>query len=109
MSQAFQVAPGSLYRRELPERDPKRRAFIRTFPCVVCGRRRGVEAAHFGPHALGQKASDAQCLPLCFRCHRTARESYHALGPVRFACAHHLNIAGSLEVFKQLWNQRKES
>jgi len=68
-----------------PARSPKYLAWIRTFPCLLCRRLRGVEAAHSGPHGIGQKASDFSALPLCSDCHREGKFSYHNLGPKFFA------------------------
>jgi hypothetical protein len=76
-----------------PERNPRYLAWIRTQPCVVCGARRGIEAAHTGPRGLGQKSPDRSAIPLCFRHHRTGGESYHRLGPRKFAERHRLDIA----------------
>lgn len=41
---------------------------------------------------MGQKASDRNAIPLCHAHHKGGNESYHALGPVRFAEKHDLNI-----------------
>src|SRR6185369_14296789 len=68
-----------------PARDPKYRAFVRTWTCVVCRitAEMGslfhcrVEAAHTGPHGISQKASDHTCVPLC-RKHHT--ELDHQIG-----------------------------
>lgn len=67
-------------------------AWIRTQPCVVCGVQRGIEASHTGPHGLGQKSPDTSAIPLCVRHHRTGNDSYHRLGPRRFAQVHNLDI-----------------
>ena len=75
-----------------PARHPKYLAWIRTQPCVVCGARRGIEASHTGPHGLGQKSPDTSAIPLCVRHHRTGNDSYHRLGPFKFAQAHDLDI-----------------
>ena len=75
-----------------PVRSPRYLEWIRTLPCAVCHRTRGVEAAHTGPHGLGQKSSDMSAIPLCARHHRTGQDSYHKLGPRKFAAAHQLNI-----------------
>ena len=66
--------------------------WIRTLPCSVCRTTRAVEAAHTGPHGLSQKSSDLCAIPLCVRHHRTGYDSYHKLGPRRFAEVHRLNI-----------------
>ena len=76
-----------------PTRNPKYLAWIRTQPCVVCGARRGIEAAHTGPHGLGQKSPDTSAIPLCPTHHRTGKDSYHRLGPRKFGQIHNLDIA----------------
>jgi len=76
-----------------PVRNPEYLKWIRTLPCAVCRTKRGVEAAHTGPHGLGQKSSDLSAIPLCARHHRTGPDSYHELGPRKFAEAHRLDIS----------------
>src|SRR5579863_6685925 len=61
-------------------------------PCLVCGARRGIEASYTGPHGLGQKSPDLSAIPLCARRHRTGKDSYHKLGPRKFAELHDLDI-----------------
>jgi len=75
-----------------PVRNPGYLRWIRTLPCSVCRTTRSVEAAHTGPHGLSQKSSDLSAIPLCARHHRTGDDSYHRLGPRRFAEVHHLHI-----------------
>jgi hypothetical protein len=75
-----------------PIRHPRYLQWIRTLPCSVCRTRRAVEAAHTGPRGLGQKSSDLSAIPLCARHHRTGDDSYHKLGPRRFAELHQLNL-----------------
>jgi len=75
-----------------PVRKPAYLRWIRTLPCSVCRTTRAVEAAHTGPHGLGQKSSDLSAIPLCARHHRTGNDSYHKLGPRKFSEAHQLNI-----------------
>jgi hypothetical protein len=77
-----------------PVRNPGYLRWIRTLPCSVCRATRAVEAAHTGPHGLGQKSSDLSAIPLCARHHRTGDDSYHKLGPGKFAEVHRLNIRG---------------
>jgi len=76
-----------------PVLSPKYLAWIRTQPCLVCGSIRRIEAAHTGPHGLGQKSPDTSAVPLCAAHHRTAKDSYHRLGPRRFAEIHNLDLA----------------
>ena len=75
-----------------PVRHPGYLQWIRTLPCSVCRTTRAVEAAHTGPHGLSQKSSDLCAIPLCVRHHRTGNDSYHKLGPRKFAEVHQLNI-----------------
>ena len=76
-----------------PVRNPKYLAWIRTQPCLVCGSTRWIEAAHTGPHGLGQKSPDTSAVPLCAKHHRTGNNSYHRLGPREFGEAHNLDLA----------------
>ena len=80
-----------------PPRNPSYLNWVRSLPCSVCRTTRGVEAAHTGPHGLGQKSSDFSAIPLCGRHHRTGNDSYHRLGPQRFAEMHQLNIRAIIE------------
>lgn len=65
---------------------------VRKLCCVVCGSYRAVEAAHFGGHGMGQRASDHDSLPLCVKCHRIGPHSYHVLGGRCFIDFHSLNV-----------------
>jgi hypothetical protein len=76
-----------------PIRHPGYLQWIRTLPCSVCRTTRAIEAAHTGPHGLSQKSPDLSAIPLCVRHHRTGADSYHKLGPRKFAEVHHLNIS----------------
>jgi hypothetical protein len=58
----------------------------------VCHTTRAIEAAHTGPHGLSQKSSDLCAIPLCVKHHRTGDDSYHKLGPRKFAEVHQLNL-----------------
>lgn len=83
---AYQVRPRpNSYRREKPARNEAYLAFLRRLPCAACGSARLVEAAHTGPHGLGQKSADVDAIPLCFHCHRGDADSLHNVGPERFA------------------------
>jgi hypothetical protein len=75
-----------------PVRNPAYLRWIRTLPCSVCRTTRAVEAAHTGPHGMGQKSSDLSVIPLCAKHHRTGDDSYHRLGPRRFAEVHRVNV-----------------
>ena len=75
-----------------PQRNSRYLAWIRTQPCIVCGATRGIEAAHTGPHGLGQKSPDSSAIPLCHKHHRNGKDSYHRLGPRRFSEIHNLDL-----------------
>jgi hypothetical protein len=77
-----------------PRRDSRYLQWIRTLPCLVCRATRNIEAAHTGPHGLGQKSPDSTAIPLCTRHHRIADDCYHKLGPGKFAQVHNLDIPG---------------
>ena len=79
-------------RGRFPTRNSRYLAWIRAQPCVVCGTRKGIEASHTGPHGLGQKSPDSSAVPLCAMHHRTGNDSYHRLGPRKFAERHNLDI-----------------
>ena len=75
-----------------PVRNPGYLRWIRTLPCSVCRTSRSVEAAHTGPHGISQKSSDLSASPLCAKHHRTGDDSYHKLGPRKFAEVHQVNV-----------------
>lgn len=81
-----------------PPRNPLYLRFIRSQPCLVCGQQWGIEAAHTGPHGIGQKSPDSSVIPLCLRHHRCHTESYHALGRVNFEKVHGISVA--LEIIR---------
>jgi hypothetical protein len=78
--------------RTKPVRNPAYLRWIRSLPCSICRTRWHIEAAHTGPHGMGQKSSDLSAIPLCARHHRTGNDSYHNLGPSKFAEMHRLSI-----------------
>lgn len=96
------------YERLKPIRDRKYLAFVRSLPCLVCCSIKRVEAAHFGPHGLGQKASDLSAIPLCRIHHRKGPHSIHALGPVRFQEVHKLDILAMIEKLNQFYNRTRK-
>lgn len=54
----------------MPYRSARLLAFVRSLPCSIRGCRRTSEAAHIGPHGMGQKAPDTCAAPLCDRHHQ---------------------------------------
>jgi hypothetical protein len=97
---ARQISPEQMIPKELIRKSQKMKsirnllylAWIRTLPCLICGRTTGIEAAHTGPHGVGQKSPDRSAIPLCVRHHRTGRDSYHKLGPRVFERRHNIDI-----------------
>ena len=66
-----------------PDRDIHYLRFLRDQPCLLaetCGCcpfpiLKGTEAAHTGPHGIGQKASDYDAIPLCRWAHQEAKDA----------------------------------
>jgi hypothetical protein len=102
----FSIASRRLYRPSKPVRDEAYKRFIRKLPCVGCGKSWGIEAAHFGPHGLGQKASDLQTLPLCRGCHQTGAKSYHKLGPKDFAIVHGIDVETLIAMLNNFYESK---
>jgi len=74
--------------REPRRRDPAYLAWVRRQPCVICGTRRKVEAAHvragypdagWAPTGMMQKPDDARCVPLCADHHREGPDAQHRM------------------------------
>lgn len=57
---------------DLPERDPEYLEYIRTRPCLCCGKQHRSDAHHLKDNRLGgisQKSPDWSAMPLCHNCH----------------------------------------
>jgi len=67
------AAKGSAYSRR--ERDRDYMAWIKTHPCLICKKRRNVEAAHVNNEGLSRKCSDRRTLPICIMDHREGKHS----------------------------------
>ena len=81
-----------------PTRSPQHLAFVRTLPCSVCGRTRGVQAAHApGSRGMGQKRSDLETLPLCAAHH----EEQHRIGWPRFTQTYGLDVQAILRELRE--------
>ena len=50
-------------------RDPKYLAWIRTLPCLFCGKPGPSQAHHTATGGMSLKGSDFSCVPLCGDCH----------------------------------------
>lgn len=80
------IAPGPIYQRQKPVRDPDYRRFVKALPSAVSGRY-GCDPAHTGAHGIGQKSSDLSCIPLT----RVEHREYDA-NPIAFCEKHGLNL-----------------
>lgn len=56
-------------RKPQPYRSQAYMEWVRGWPCLACGTRIGIQAAHTGPHGIGTKSSDFRTVPLCAACH----------------------------------------
>jgi hypothetical protein len=83
-----------------PARNWRYRAWIRTLPSAVSGLT-PCEAAHTGAHAIGQKSSDYNSIPLTPEEHR----EYHAIGREAFELRYSLDIAALVERLNSCWFQ----
>jgi hypothetical protein len=86
-----------------PARDWKYRAWIRSLPCAACDTATNVEAAHTGPHAVNQKASDYTCIPLCLQHHRTGDEALDKIGRAAFERRFNRDIAALVKRLNRIW------
>ena len=57
---------------------------------------------------MGQKSSDHSCIPLCGGHHTRWPDSIHAMGPVRFAETHGIDIAALIEELNQFFYLESE-
>jgi len=78
---------------------PAHRAFIRQLPCLACGARHSIQAAHVRvgtDGGVGMRPGDRFTVPLCLTCHA----KQHSIGELSFYAA--LGI-DSLNVALRLW------
>lgn len=97
----YAIANAIRYRPRKPIRNPAYLRFIRRFPCVGCGKTRGIEAMHTGPHGLGQKADDTNCVPGCRECHREFDRN-----PSLFATRHGISVEDLVKMFNEYWSAK---
>src|SRR5665647_3727832 len=101
MNAPLQLRPGRLYQGSKPIRDPEYRRFIKRLPCAGCGKTWWIEACHTGPHALNQKSSDLDCIPLCRKCHQEFDKCQW-----KFAFHHQLDIPALIEMFNSFYQTK---
>jgi hypothetical protein len=96
------------YAKRGPARDWKYLAWVRSLPCLVCGRA-PAEAAHTGSDGgLRQKSSDYSCVPLCREHHTMASRSYHAGSRAEFERRHGIDLAVVVENLNaEFWEGQK--
>jgi hypothetical protein len=80
-----------------PIRDPAYLKFIRSLPCAVCPRDKGIEAAHVGRRGLSQKSSDRETIPLCSLHH----QEQHRIGLRQFQASYELDIPALVEALNE--------
>jgi len=66
-----------------PARDPAYLIWLRRQPCLICGRRRGIEAHHLDPN-MARRGPDDRTVPLCPTHHRDGPAAIHRIGKRRF-------------------------
>jgi hypothetical protein len=86
------------------QRDGRYLDWIRSLPCLVCGR--PAEAHHTGPHGLGKKADDSTAIPLCTEHHTMGRSAYHRIGCAAFESRFGLVVANLVRLLNQRWKER---
>ena len=102
MRQLFAIA-SKLYRSIKPVRSEGYKAFVRSWPCIACGTMTMPrDAAHVGPHGIGQKASDLDAIPACRKCHARL----HKLGPLAFQAAHDLDFREAIALLHHMYTLR---
>lgn len=73
----------------IPTRSSAHLAFVRSLPCCVCFRTRGVQACHTpGTRGLGQKRSDLETIPMCELHH----DEQHRIGWKQFIVSYRLDV-----------------
>ena len=102
MNAPLQIRPRPPYQRSKPVRDAEYRRFIKRLPCAACLRTWWVDACHSGPHALGQKSSDRDCIPLC-RAHHAEFDQCQW----KFAERHGLDIPALIRRFNEFYDRLK--
>jgi len=58
-----------------PNRFPKYLKWLKTLPCMCCGTKDDITAAHLAVSNFGRKGDDSSCVPLCGVCH--SLQEYH--------------------------------
>jgi len=97
MSTAYRVTPRPLSRTSKPVRSERYKSFIRKQGSVVSGLG-PCDAAHTGPHALGSKSNDLNCIPLTRKEHEAFHQDQQA-----FVALHGLDIPRIILRFNELY------
>ena len=102
MIQPMAVRSERMYCGSRPVRDPKYLRYIKRQASVVSGFG-GCDPAHTGPHAVGQKSSDLDVIPLT----RKEHDQFDA-DPRGFALKHGLDIPNLIAQFNEMYDSKME-
>lgn len=107
LPQRERVAPRTGPPRSGPARDEDYKAWVRTLPCVSCGKEGRSESAHTGDDGgMSMKASDYSCVPLCPACHTQASSAYHRIGKREFERLNKLSIPDLVARLQREWRRK---
>src|ERR1051325_11372231 len=93
--------------RKGPPRSEAYKEWIRSLPCIGCGREGPSEPAHTGVDGgMSMKASDYSCVPLCRECHTQAPRAYHRIGKRDFETEREISLRDAVEQLNEIWRQQ---
>jgi len=102
MEKIFSIA-SKMYRAIRPVRSPHYLAWVRSFPCIACGtQKKSRDAAHVGPHGMGQKACDLSTVPACRSCH----QQLHRMGRLKFEMLHGIDLFLAIDQLQDSYTKR---
>jgi hypothetical protein len=99
LKRGTRIAPANKKRRAKRYRETfglEKAAWVRTLPCLGCGRTPS-EAAHAKSRGAGGTA--AHLVPLCHRCHR----EQHQVGILTFQASRRLDLLSEAEHYHRAW------
>lgn len=81
-------------------RDKAYTAFIRSMPCLVCGKPAVCHHEPLNGHGIASKGNDNESLPLCHGCHHER----HSQGRTTFYSNHGLAWVVCVKAYQGLYN-----
>lgn len=84
------------YQKDPTIEDEDYKVWIRTEPCLVCGTRIGVEAAHAHNNGMSRKCHAKGIVPLCWQDHREGKNAHHKI-PRGFWAHHKIDLELAIE------------